>query len=722
MAENVVSTKLKMTTEGTESAVAQMQALNKSAEEVAASIQQADNASQDLNASVASTPEINAQSQSLLQSLKAKAGDFGKSIEGVASKFEDTGKAGEQFVGVLDRVIPGLGGVAQSFISMNPLAIAGTVAITGLSLAFGEMQKHAEDARKAIEEETKAQIKAETDRIASLTDIDQRVNAALSGNKAARDGIIRDLADATAQAAQLSAQKVSIEEREAQAKKDQIEFTQKGIEQARAGRGIDQAIIDGAARAKASLDELAAESKTLDAQIQDNATQFTQLNDAAKRLNITAEEQSAVMKAVTEGTTGANAALDQLSQVTKDNAAGLNDVGKGLENVFSKLKNSVLKAVEDSAKAQAEAAEKAAKEREAAEKRLIDVNEKLASVEMDRGKALADRVTEDARAAKFAELDQKLAAAQAYDAAREKNKKLNDIQQQGHAEDIAAQQKYMESQQKLLGSYLKAEQQATEDYSRERVRRLEDLYNTLNDLASQRDVAGFVNARRAGMTDIGRMDEDAGVSARRRREQYQQQQADLDSAYAKERATRQSQLQQRLQQEQQAGQQQITQASIVQKQIADLRAQYAAQDLRARRQQEDMAYRQTVDVLQKKRMDELKITAGAASGVIDIVSRMRDNLLKLGAGLNQNAARNLPHYDAGTPFVTHDQVAVIHRGERVMTPAENARFMRGGMGGRGLTVSIGAVQVGRVASQSDIDTAVRGIVDGIASYAANSNT
>jgi hypothetical protein len=53
--------------------------------------------------------------------------------------------------------------------------------------------------------------------------------------------------------------------------------------------------------------------------------------------------------------------------------------------------------------------------------------------------------------------------------------------------------------------------------------------------------------------------------------------------------------------------------------------------------------------------------------------------------LFSNIFGNIPSFDVGTPFVPHDTLAVVHRGERIITAADNAA---GNFGGGGQTVHV----------------------------------
>jgi hypothetical protein len=640
-----------------------------------------------------------------------------KSIKETGGKLGELGEAGQQAKQMLDQLVPGLGGIFESLTAMNPVAIAGTIALTGVAAAFGELQRQAEELKAASE----AAVKAESERVVSLLNLDEKLNLAQSGNEAARRGLLDDYAAEVDRRNELMAKETNLIEQNNAAQRKLDEALQATDDALNNLNLFDQSNLEAAAaaetQARADRDAAAQALRDMNAEVVANRESVEDLNAALNELGITEAERNALLLTNQQGAEGAAAALDTLAQNAEDAKDKLTELGTSVADGFKDLVENIAGGIQ-------KAAEEAAKAREAAEKRLIDINEDLTEAEEERGKVLADRLQEEQRGKELGALQDRLAIAQAVDAAAAKNQKLAELESQARGAQVAATQKFMEDQQKLLANYIKAEQNATEDYSRERVRKLEDLYNTLSNLASQRDVAGFVNARASGMLGINRGDEDAGVAARRRREAFDAQQADLVAAFQKESATRQSQLNQRIQQEQSAGQQQIKQADIVNRQIAELRQRYAEQDLRARRMQEDATYKSTIDILQKKRMDELKITGSAANAVIDIINRIaqaasRANSSSASQTTTRRSSGGMQAYDEGSPYIPHDQVALLHKGERVMTAAENARYMRSGSTGGAMGSVTINMSVGEFATPSQVAAVKTEIVSAITSFAAN---
>lgn len=688
MAENVIENIISWETTGIEETLKNSAAVKSAMQDTSKAINEADAALGDLNQGVSSFKPLPFDDiiSPAIPKLKEAGTEAQEALNKTSGKLFEAGQAGSLLGSVLDKAIPGLGQFAQSILSMNPIAIAGTAAITLLTAAFAANQQQAEKTRQAVE----AQVKAESDRVTAQATLGQRVNLAMAGNKEAREQIIKDLAANQAQADILDKARISNEERRIAAQKqydEQLALSIKHVSDGAAGYDdIGLAARKSADEAKAALETLNKEADDLTGNITANNTQFELLNAATQKLNITEAELNAVRLSGTQGAEGATEALKNLWDTTKEGPKALEDAGKKILDLFKdtaeKVKNGVEKSLEEAAKA-----------RQKAEEDLAETSAKLTEVESSRGKALADRVIEEQRAAEMGALQDRLTAAQAYDAAREKNKKIAEIQQQADDAETAAQQKRMADEQKLLTNYIKAESEATEDYNRDRVRKLRDLYNTLQGLAAQGDVAGFVNARRSGLQGIADSDDDAGVAARKRRDAFNQQQKELEDSFHKETETRRQQNQQKLAQERDTGQQEIKQADIVRKQMADLQAQWAKRDLEARRAEEDASYRQTVDVLVKKRNDELKITAGAAAGVIGFFSDMA------------RAAAQLRGFG---------QQITMRGGTASASAASSASpvYMRGG-GQQQANYTIENVNVGKVASPADIAQAVQGLVNGI---------
>ena len=265
------------------------------------------------------------------------------------------------------------------------------------------------------------------------------------------------------------------------------------------------------------------------------------------------------------------------------------------------------------------------------------------------------------------------------------------------------------------------------------MRKLEDLYANLNDLAANRDVAGFVNARKAGLTDIGRGDEDFGVAARRRHEDYDAQAreeetnrqrsiAAIQAAAQVEAQQRAMQLAERLQQEQAAGQQQITQSQTLQNQLAALRDSWAKQDLAARRKVEDSAYNTQISALQQRQQAITGIVSQTTQPVVTFFGNVGQAIVNMintvksvaSSASGTSGGSTLKAYAGGSPYITETGPIIAHKGEKIMTSSEARNSYVPRTSGRGgVNVTVNVAGVGALVSQTQLDNTVESIVSGV---------
>ena len=387
------------------------------------------------------------------------------------------------------------------------------------------------------------------------------------------------------------------------------------------------------------------------------------------------------------------------------------------------------------------------------QKQLAEANKAVADAEAERLKTIQKRQQEDIRAAQVADLERRIQQAQEKEAAEARKQRIVDLRSEGA--DAEAQiltknnermqqinEQFMANGLKALQRYLLAEQRATEDYNTNRVRKLQDLYDTLTDLAAQRDVAAFVSTRRSGLRDIQRGDEDFGTAARRRREDYdnerrealaarQQQIDDLRAAGQQELAERRQQLQQRIDDEIAAGEIELKQSEVLQQQLTALRARFAAQDLADRRRTEDEAYRTQLANLRNRQAEITRIinttfspavtaVGNIGTALVNMVNNVRSAAAAPVASLGQQSVqvgRNyITAYDGGTRSVPVTGLYHLRRGESVLTINETNRMNRGdyqfARRGQGVTVNINAT-FGEIVTPSQMDAQIGAVVDGI---------
>jgi hypothetical protein len=244
-----------------------------------------------------------------------------------------------------------------------------------------------------------------------------------------------------------------------------------------------------------------------------------------------------------------------------------------------KAEESAIQARRDSEAAEFQARIERAKEAE----RAAAVQARIADIERDTTRRITDS------RAKFAQ--ESLKAAQRFNEQRAK-----------------LERDFMRSELEALNKFRLSEARRTEDYYRDRNRRLEDLQSQLTELAAEGDVAGFIAAQRAGERDLRRAAEDFDVTGRRASEDFlrereearrafEERLADLRNNYAQERAERQRALQEQIADIQRANQERIAQEldSLV-KRISE--SQRIEQEFAARRlqwQAEDQARRERLE-------------------------------------------------------------------------------------------------------------------------------
>jgi hypothetical protein len=449
-------------------------------------------------------------------------------------------------------------------------------------------------------------------------------------------------------------------------------------------------------------------------------------------------------------------ALNMAIQVTEQAVADLTTRETELANAVKNSTEVLLPAIEAREK-EAAAAQKAAEFIKAIPgevNRLVSAfddlkkaNADIATAEEERAKAVALRARDDIRSAQVADLERKINAARETEARNERaqriadlRKEQNDVEaevlQKGRGRIEQINQQYMQNELKALNSYLVAERRATADYNRDRVRQVEDLYDTLKDLSGKRDVAAFVSARRTGLKGIRRNDEDFGTEASRRFEDYQAQRrealaarnqaiADVQTAGRVEVETRKAQLQERIALETEAGQTELKQSEVLTQQLAQLRQRFAAEDLTARRRSEDETYRMTLGKLNERKNAIASVISSTfnpavtafyslGTAIVDLFNRARTAASAPMTGSAQDVARGrnyITAYATGTPRVPRSGIYHLDKDEAVLNRRDAADYRAGRMpqfanAGRQVVVQVQQMVFGEVATPSDVNNAV----------------
>jgi len=569
MPENEIALRIKFQSEGGQQVVQNVDALAASAEQVKTNFTQADESAVKLGTTatqiasgelVESTNKLQTAIGGLQAGLRTVGlGAVGEKLQGLmglGSAIKDIGEQAGITNAITSMLPAGLGATAAGFAAVALPVAAVTLALAPLAIAL-KLVKDRSDAAAASAEAvakmagTQGDIVAEVDSVVRKNDKQGALDLLIKAQDQFQEG--------QAKIAYLQSQMLGADEETAKKLQEQIDAIQ-----------IDK--MGSAAFA------------------------MQQLNDAFPKLGITAND---VMLAI-------NKANNNFTESDKEFAKSADEAAEAL-------------------KKQTEANEAAAKKFADNMKELGANTTKILDLEAKRSAQIADRVLTDSRNAEVAALESKIKDAEQRESAQATQNKITQIREEGGQAEAQAAQKtrariddinrsFMDNELKALETYRKNEERATQDYSKNRVRKLADLYDDLTDLAAKGDVAAFVNARKAGLKDISRGDEDFGDAAARRRQDYEDQRKAAQEARDKqiqdvirsaqeESAARQVQLMARIKQEEAAGKTQLTQSQKLQNDLAALRKRYADADLAAKRQAEDNAYEITINGLRRRQAE-----------------------------------------------------------------------------------------------------------------------
>lgn len=474
---------------------------------------------------------------------------------------------------------------------------------------------------------------------------------------------------------------------------------------------------------KNEIDQLETQRDQINAEYAANSNPFARNDIAARGLVV----QNAIAKAfgdLTElGKTGANL----YSQATEDQVAA--------NTKAADSKKQEATATKDATKVQ----DNYTKSVVSSATELIKVTTDLKTENDKYAATLADRVQADARAGATAALQSQIDVDKASEAAQAGADKLLAIRKsetdleteeaQKRADGIQKiNDQFLQNSTKLWSSYYTTEIRDEADYATQRRRKLEDLNNQLLDLAGSRDVAGFVNARSKGLTDISRGDQDETTNEQRRREDYDKQAAEaeqareqqiqqLETSLNQETTTKRVALQQQEADQVASNNTKQKQSEIDAKKLGDLQAMWAKNDLTAKRLAEDQAHAQTVARLQQQQQELSNIVGGALQPAISFFGQIGtaiSNMFLQVSAAAQTAfvsSTNTPTggYASGISYVPRDMVTMVHQGERITRAVDNHPQKHQDM--RPINVNIGTW--GQVVSQAEMHTQVKELVTAI---------
>lgn len=358
---------------------------------------------------------------------------------------------------------------------------------------------------------------------------------------------------------------------------------------------------------------------------------------------------------------------------------------------------------------------------------LITVTTQLKTENDKYAKTLADRVQADARATALdaqqaiVDNDKKVEAEQASAA------KIVEIRQSGADAEAAAltalnvkrdeiNASAMQKELQLLANYQKSEARADQDYSTSRLRKLQDLYSSLSDLAASRDVSAFVSTQASGLTQIGRDDSDFGTAAARRKEDYEQQVKDAENArqqqlqalqvsYDHESEIRADNLQKQITQAQAAATVEYKQSDKDLAKLNALKAMYAANDLKARRDAEDKAHSDLVAKLTIRQTELNNIIGTSLNPAIQFMGQLGSAVVSFITQVRNAAIAPVSAPSSNVGFGGGQSGLSASSSSRNYTPAWSRSS------GNNITVNVAGI--GSLVSHADLNNTVEMIVGAV---------
>jgi len=110
-------------------------------------------------------------------------------------------------------------------------------------------------------------------------------------------------------------------------------------------------------------------------------------------------------------------------------------------------------------------------------------------------------------------------------------KRIVDIGTKMQSDLSKASREFMSEGVAATATYLDQERKLQEDYNRDRIRLIQDMNDDLLSAEEANDVIRFIQAQRAGEKNLARLDEDAGVEAKRRSEEFRAEQKERRKEY-----------------------------------------------------------------------------------------------------------------------------------------------------------------------------------------------
>lgn len=195
---------------------------------------------------------------------------------------------------------------------------------------------------------------------------------------------------------------------------------------------------------------------------------------------------------------------------------------------------------------------------------------------------------------------QRIAQAKATEQAAQREQRLIQLRDDTTAKAQDINQKFFNSQLKAHQDYVLKERRLTEDFNTERLRKLEDFNLQLLEAAEANDVRRFIGIQRDRDTTISRDAQDFGTEGQRRAEDLAMQSQEAQAAREKELADLRLHYEQRRQQELTQRTQENTEIARIEAEWARVREQREIQDNQRRLMLERQAFENRLAVLQQQ--------------------------------------------------------------------------------------------------------------------------
>jgi len=279
---------------------------------------------------------------------------------------------------------------------------------------------------------------------------------------------------------------------------------------------------------------------------------------------------------------------------------------------------------------------------------------------------------------------------------------------------------YMRNQLKETSTFQATEQRELANANKERLRTLQDMYDSLFDAAANNDVVAFLNAQKTGNKQLDQQKQDADEADRQRIEDFQRQQSeeaqnrqnqidDLNASFKEQDSARKADYRQQRQDliDKQTQERQLAQQDFAQK-LASLDGNLAG--LQAIQQKyyadQTVAFENYLNVNRNALQQAIQASYGmngTSTGASGGSTSGGSNAVPATTG----GRMQVPQFASGTDYVPRDMLAYIHKGEKITPAGQNS-------GGPSVTVDLRGSQLTGGATQADLAALENKVYDGVA--------